>query len=173
MLKNKIRKIGIILIIFGGFDDLLKTLFSYDSKGMKDKLYDPKVKRKLERTVFSLDRCSSISNLYSQVQTDLKECQDKSTKHNQKLAEIMNNHGGQITYVTSGAGGGGGSPVRSIASIIESEAQMNLRSDSLIPNFSEVTISRLQKETDLCQVLAPAPLGQQGKAVRRGSVSEQ
>lgn len=136
---------------------------------VKERLYDPKSKRNLEKDLFSIDRCQSIDQLYSEVKKDINECAIKSASHNSKLAEILNNHGGQITYVTSGAGGGGGSPIRSIASIIESEGQMNIGSATDLSGMSNVVTSKLQKERDLCRVFGPEKANQSSPSTGLGS----
>lgn len=122
--------------------------------GVKEKLYDPKSKRGLEKSVFSIDRCQSIGELYTQVKKDINECALKTADHNARLTQILNSNGGQITY-SPGVGGGGGAPIRSIASIIETGAQINIRSATSLPGLSDVVASKLQKEKDLCQILAP------------------
>ncbi len=163
--ENKIPTNDSIKKIFGSpgdepitFGKAIELYYEGDNcyvGGIKEKMFDPKFKRNMEKSTFSVDRCKAIQDLYSSVQKDMNECAGKMASHEVKLDEILNNHGGVITYVTSGVGGGGGSPIRSIASIIESEANIDLNTPTIPAYIKSIASTRLGKEQEMCALFAP------------------
>jgi hypothetical protein len=126
---------------FGTVIEMAHTGSSCRVIRLADRLYDHKLQRTLERNFFSVDRCVSISNLYKKFFKDISECSEKYKLHELEIAAISNDST-IIGNITSGVGGGGGAPIRSIASLMESDREA-------------VFQSTLEVEQALCGRLAP------------------
>jgi hypothetical protein len=120
---------------------------------LTDRLYDPEEGRAVEKTVFASDKCDSVQRLYSKFEKDIKSCDEKAKSHEIELAGILTPHD-SISNVVSGAGGGGGSPIRSIASV-SSKNDMYVEPTMFLSGTTESTRSRLLEEKELCEIFVP------------------
>lgn len=105
---------------------------------VKEKLFDPTQKLAVENPLYDEAYCPKIEKAYASISRELQECSDRSDRENEIVASIRNtprdvlattslpdNDRQKVYNLTSGSGGGGGSPAtgRSIASISSPENQ--------------------------------------------------
>lgn len=138
---------------------------------ISDRVYDQKNKRVTESTVFSSSQCAEIRSLYTKYQSDINSCSDKFKAHEKELAAIKKPMG-VYARITSGVGGGGGAPIRSIASVSDL-GENNGHDDILNLNLAEFK-SKISGEKELCEIFLPSVSGpSNGQRVPSGGDSTQ
>lgn len=111
--------------------------------------YDQKTKRVIESVQFSVDRCEAIKNLNQKFQKDIAECSAKYKVHEVELTSLLTKPE-FIGNLTSGVGGGGGAPMRSIASVSDFDGPGHF--GNLLGKYK----SSLETEKELCDILRPS-----------------
>lgn len=137
---------------FGGAVEMSHIGKSCFVTKISDRMFDQKSKRVLENAVFSDVKCDSIKNLYLKFQKEIVSCSEKAESHESELAAILSSSA-DISTVTSGAGGGGGAPIRSIASVVDDSAGIMPASSYL--STGPGSQSRVLKEKEMCDILLP------------------
>lgn len=119
---------------------------------ISDRYFDQKKKLVMHEDLFASAKCADIKKLYSKYQSDIASCNQKFAEHDSDLNKILNSY--MLGKETTGVGGGGGSPIRSIASFNDlSSVGVN----QLLKKDSDA-LARIEKENRLCDVLTEKPL---------------
>lgn len=139
---------------------------------ISEKTFDPAQKTSLETSLYNETYCPKVMKAFAEVSRQAQECSDRSDRFNQILADIRNQPSESMvansalpasdrlktTYLTSGAGGGGGSPMigRSIASITPiEETHFDVSAHLMISSSNSLSLKEVNK---LCEIRSVAEI---------------
>ena len=151
-------------IKYGGVIEMSHDAGVCSIKKIEEKLYDPAQKISLGNPLYDESFCPQVKKAFSQVSRDIQECSEKNDRHKQIIAQIKNGPSDSMlsntglpqkdrlrANLTSGAGGGGGSPAigRSIASISTStESSFSMNNHLLTAEGHSLQLKEMNK---LCE----------------------
>lgn len=130
---------------------------------LSERYFDSKEKNNVDKVVFNSNKCDSVRNLYSKYEKDITTCTEKLVAHESEIVSLLNaeDRGDIQKAFASGAGGGRGSPIRSVASS-EVNSHQSSREDGIVSMASYLRAgasglgSSLLKEKEFCNILAPS-----------------
>jgi hypothetical protein len=137
-----------------------------------ERFYDLKTSNPSDKVVFDYRKCDQLRDLSSRFEKETASCAEKTERHEQELAGLLNSSDRPVG-LTSGAGGGGGAPVRGIASAEENvdhwKSNLNRSiadsesSDNSVISMNNYLIAgasgfrtKLLREKEYCNILSPS-----------------
>lgn len=134
---------------------------------ISNRFFDQKKKLVVQEDLYSSANCGQIKKLYSKYQNDIASCNQKFAQHESDLNQLLNSY--MLGKETSGVGGGGGSPMRLIASVNDLSS---VAVDKLLKKDSD-SLARIELENRLCDVLTEKAVEKKSIQPSHGSSSQQ
>lgn len=139
---------------------------------LAERYYDPKSKKNIDKLVFNSNKCDSVRDLYSKLNREINACSDKLSSYEADIISLINSDNNSInsTAIAPGVGGGGGAPVRSIASVSDF-SKPNMYNDNYVSMASYLTSgayglkSKIYREKDFCNILSPTKSSSDATAI--------